>query len=78
MKKLLWTTFAAILVGGAPTVTAQDRVTPHEFDDADLVAADRSPLDVSCIVLLWGGPPRSLIRPRTSFARDLLKSVDNL
>ncbi len=81
MKKLLWITLAALLAGGvATTATAQDEeVTQHEFSDADLVEGG---LNNPWEEWIRGGrmriPRRSLIRPRTSFAPELRKSLENL
>jgi len=72
---------ASLALLSAPALaqgSSRTDVTEHEFTDADTVTGDRA---TSWMEVVGGRrvlPRRSLIRPRTSFSAELLKSAEAL
>jgi hypothetical protein len=72
---------APAAAGGAPAATAgdtgKDKGYGYEFSDDPLNAGGFGPNDAT--IRVRPGPVRTtLIRPRTSFVPEMLKSVENL
>ena len=85
LAKILGTVAAAAIVFSASTAFAQDTKTDegdgdgygYEFSDDPLSAGGFGPNDAT--IRVRPGPiRRTLIRPRTSFVPEMLKSVENL
>ena len=68
---------AAAAAGGAPPAKASGDGYGYEFSDDPLSAGGFGPNDAT--IRVRPGPVRTtLIRPRTSFVPEMLKSVENL
>jgi hypothetical protein len=79
-SKLRVALFTAALVAVAPAVMAQDgdgEGYGYEFEDDPLNAGGFGPNDAT-IRVRPKAARTTLIRPRTSFVREMLKSVENL